>query len=136
VGEGPRPLAKSPRSDPALAARLRSFGHAARGVRTTVAAQPNARIHAVASVLVVALGLALGLPAASWAALLLAMGLVWAAELLNTALEALADAVAPDHHEGVGRAKDAAAGAVLVAAVAAAGVGLLVLGPPRLRALH
>jgi diacylglycerol kinase (ATP) len=48
---------------------------------------------------------------------------------MNTALEVLADAVAPDPHPLVGRAKDAAAGAVLVAALGAAAIGLLVLGP-------
>ena len=53
-----------------------------------------------------------------------------AAEALNTALEALADRVAPDQHPLVAKAKDVAAGGVLLAAVAAAVMGLLVLGPP------
>jgi len=58
-----------------------------------------------------------------------AIALVWVAEAINTALELLADAVNPQPHPLVGQAKDVAAGAVLIAAVAAAGVGLIVLGP-------
>ena len=63
---------------------------------------------------------------------MLAIALVLAAECLNTALESLADAVAPDPHPLVARAKDAAAGGVLLAAIGAAVIGLLVLGPPLL----
>jgi len=119
-----------------LAARLASFTHAARGARTTVAEQRNARIHLAMTAAVLVAGVALALPARSWALLLLAVGMVWAAELLNTALEALADAVAPEPNPLVGKAKDAAAGAVLVAAVVATAIGLLVFGPALLRALH
>ncbi len=54
---------------------------------------------------------------------------MWIAEAFNTALEALADAVHPERHEGVGRAKDVAAGGVLVAAIAAAVIGAAIFGP-------
>ncbi len=54
---------------------------------------------------------------------------VWTAEGINTALERLADAVTTDHHQLIGQAKDAAAGAVLIAAIGAATIGLLVMGP-------
>ena len=70
--------------------------------------------------------------ATSAAVLAVAIALVWAAECLNTAVESLADATSPDHHPLVGRAKDAAAGAVLCAAIGAAVIGLLVLGRPLL----
>jgi diacylglycerol kinase len=96
--------------------------------------QRNLRLHLAVTSLVVALGLWLRLQPLEWAALLLAIGLVIATELLNSALEALADIISPDHHERVGVAKDVAAGAVLVSAVAAVLVGVLVLGP-RLLAL-
>lgn len=118
-----------------LAARLRSFGHAFGGIAQTLKDEHNAGIHAVATVAVCGLGLALELGPFAWCALVLAIVAVWAAELFNTALEALCDAAAPDVHPLVAKAKDAAAGAVLVAAVGAVVVGLLVLGPPLLRAI-
>jgi diacylglycerol kinase (ATP) len=54
---------------------------------------------------------------------------VWSAEAFNTALEQLADALHPERHAGIGRAKDVAAGAVLIAAVGAAVIGVLVFVP-------
>jgi diacylglycerol kinase len=68
-----------------------------------------------------------------WALVVLAIALVLTAEALNTAVERLADAIMPHHHPLVGTAKDLGAGAVLLAATAAAVIGVLVLGPPLLR---
>ena len=113
-----------------LAARARSFRWAARGVFALVVHEHNARIHLAATVAVAALAFALGIDATGWALLALAMACVWAAEAMNTAVEALADAVHPDEHELVARAKDVAAGGVLITAIFAAVVGLLVMGPP------
>ncbi len=115
--------------------RARSFVDAGRGLRWLLTSQPNARIHAVATIAVVSLGAWLVLAPIEWCAVLLAIGLVWTAEGLNSALEALADRVAPEEHPLVGRAKDLAAGAVLVAAIIAAMVGLLVFGPKLLASL-
>jgi len=80
------------------------------------------------------LGLALGITRLEWCAIAIVIALVWAAEALNTALEALADAAVPERHPKIREAKDAAAGAVLVVAIAAALVGALVF-LPRLAAL-
>ncbi len=110
-------------------ARLRSFGFAFKGLYTLVAEQHNARIHLLATALVIALGLILAVELRDWSLLLLAMGLVWAAEALNTAVEYLADAAVPEQHPLVARAKDVAAAGVLLAAVAAAAVGALVFLP-------
>jgi len=109
--------------------RFESFAHAGRGLRA-VLSEPNARVQLAVALAVVALAAWLELGRSDWALLVLAMGLVLAAEAANTALEALADHVAPHHHPLVGKAKDAAAGAVLIASLAAAVLGLLVLGPP------
>jgi len=118
-----------------VASRLRSFRAALTGLGSLLRGEPNARIHAVAALAVILAGFWLEVSRLEWCWLLAAIAAVFAAEALNTALESLADAVHPDPHPGVGRAKDAAAGAVLVVAFAAALVGLLVLGPPLLARL-
>ncbi len=109
---------------------IRSFGYAIRGIGRLFGSQANARIHLVVAAAVVLLGLWLGLPARDWALLLLTMGLVMAAEGFNTAIELAIDRIGPEAHPLSGQAKDVAAGAVLIAAIAAVAVGLLVLGPP------
>lgn len=114
--------------------RLRSFRYAARGVGV-VLGQHNAWLHAAATCAVVGLGAWLELPRGDWLWLAAAVAGVWTAEALNTAVEQLADAVHPERHPGIARAKDASAGAVLIASLGAAVVGLLVLGPPLLAAL-
>jgi diacylglycerol kinase (ATP) len=114
----------------ALDGRLRSVRFALRGVAAIVRSQPNARIHVLATLAVVALGVWLGIPRGDWALLVVCVGLVWSAEGLNTALEALCDRTSPEFHPLVARAKDAAAGGVLLASLAAAVAGLLLLGPP------
>lgn len=91
--------------------------------------QHNAWIHAAATVVVVGAGLAWWLTATEWCAVVLAVMAVWMAEALNTALECLADATSPAFHPLIGKAKDVAAGAVLLAAVGAVVVGLLIFGP-------
>ena len=112
-----------------VAGRARSFAHALRGLRELVSTEPNARIHLVATLGVGAAAALLGATGLEWALLALATGLVWLAEGMNTALEALCDRVAPEPHPLVRRAKDVAAAGVLCAAGAAAAVGLLVFVP-------
>lgn len=117
-----------------LGTRLTSFGHALRGI-AAFAREPHARVHFSAALAVAVLAGWLRVSRAEAALLALAVGLVLAAEALNSALEALADRVAPDRHPLVARAKDVAAGGVLLAALAAATAGLLVLGPALLAKL-
>ncbi|NLW81631.1 MAG: diacylglycerol kinase family protein [Desulfovibrionales bacterium] len=112
-----------------LSGRLASFRFAFRGILTMVKTQRNAWIHAAATVAVCGIGVLLGLSAPEWCWLVLAMGAVWTAEALNTALEFLADAASPEFHPLVGKAKDVAAGGVLIAAMSAVLIGALVLGP-------
>ena len=114
---------------PYLAGRIRSFGYAFRGVWTMLRSQRNAWIHALATVVVLAAGFALGISVNDWKWLVLAMVSVWGAEALNTALELLADAAKPEFHPLVKQAKDVAAGAVLIAAIGAATVGALIFIP-------
>lgn len=111
------------------AARLRSFVYAARGIRTMVQSQHNARIHALATLLVIAAGLTAGLTRLEWFVLVLAVVSVWTAESLNTAFEFLCDVSSPGFHPLVEKAKDVAAGAVLITAVGAIAIGLLIFAP-------
>lgn len=109
----------SPTRSFSMVARLRSVNYALRGVRTVLASQHNAWIHAAATAAVVTAGVALGLGRFEWLALVFAIVSVWAAEALNTAFELLCDVVCPDFHPLVARAKDVAAAAVLLCAAGA-----------------
>ena len=110
-------------------ARVASFRNAFRGIGAMLATQHNAWIHAVATLSAVGLGLALGIDRGEWLAVVLAIIAVWTAEALNTAFEALCDVASPEFHPLVARAKDVAAGAVLIAAIGAVVIGALVFGP-------
>ena len=95
--------------------------------------QFNAWIHVTATILVCAAGFYLRITGAEWCAIVLAIMSVWVAEALNTAIEFLGDAVSTDYHPLIGKAKDVAAGAVLIAAIGAVVIGLLVFGPHLLK---
>lgn len=115
--------------------RVRSFRYAFEGWWYVLRTQHNAWIHAIASLVVFALGLWLRLPARDWAVLVLAMMAVWMAEFMNTALEAVVDMTMPTVHPLAKVAKDVAAAAVLVGAVGSVLIGLLLMGPPLLAKL-
>lgn len=110
--------------------RLRSFVHAFHGWGYVLRTQQNAWIHAVISLCVLALGFWLHISALEWAILILTMAMVWAAEILNTSIEAVVDLASPSRHPLAKVGKDVGAAAVLIAALAAALIGLLILGPP------
>ena len=97
--------------------------------------QRNARIHLSVALVVVALGLWLGLSHTEWAIIALTIGLVLVAEAFNTVAEAAVDLATAEYHPLAKIAKDVAAGAVLLMAIAAVVVGLLILGPPLCQAL-
>ena len=109
--------------------RVTSFGHAGRGVWSALRSEVHLRLHAVATVVVIGLGFYSGLSRLEWALVALAVAGVWAAELMNTAIEALTDLASPAYHPLAGKAKDVAAGAVLLAALGALVVGALVFVP-------
>ncbi len=110
--------------------RAHAFRHAFRGWWYVVRTQRNAWIHALVTTLVVLLAAWLGLPARDWAVLILTIALVWTAEFINTALEAVVDLASPRHHPLAKAGKDVGAAAVLIAALTSILVGLLILGPP------
>ena len=110
-------------------ARWKSFACAARGIALLLRTQVNARIHLLATILTVAAGFAFRIARHEWALLAIAIGIVWIAEAANTALEFLADRITREHDDAIRHAKDVAAGAVLLATITAAVIGILVLGP-------
>ncbi|HEX6278072.1 MAG TPA: diacylglycerol kinase family protein [Polyangiaceae bacterium] len=93
--------------------RIASFRYACRGIERLFA-EPNARLHAVATLAVALAGAGCRLNAFEWALVVTAAAAVWVAEALNTALEVLANAAVPERHPLVAEAKDLAAGAVLL----------------------
>jgi diacylglycerol kinase len=113
-----------------LRSRARSFRYAFEGWWYVIRTQQNAWIHASVSIIVLLLGLWLKIPARDWAVIILTIAMVWAAELFNTALEAIVDLASPEMNHLAKIGKDVGAAAVLIAAGASIIIGLLILGPP------
>jgi len=112
-----------------ISRRIESVRYALNGVYLIIKTQHNAWIHAMMTAIVVALGLIFNVSLSDWKFLILAMMSVWIAEALNTALECLADGFCKEYHPLIGRAKDVAAGAVLIAATGATIVGCIIFLP-------
>jgi len=115
---------------------IRSFGPALAGLGWALKTQRNLQVHAVATFAVLMFGFWLKIAPWEWCVVALSTGLVWASELLNTAIEVLADRVSKEREEPIRRVKDAAAAGVLLAALAAFSVGLIVFLPKLWRLLE
>ena len=107
-----------------------SFRFAAHGIAAAFKSEPNIKVHSSLAVLVLAAAAVFRLPKSSWMLLLLAITLVLTTELLNTAIEATIDLVSPEIHPLAKKAKDTAAGAVLLTAVFAVITGIYVFYHP------
>ncbi len=107
----------------------KSFGYAFKGIGRTIRDERNIKIHLLATVLVVAFGFFLHISIAEWMICLILFGLVISLELVNTAIEATVDLVTDERKPLAGKAKDAAAGAVLVSAIMAAVIGCIIFLP-------
>lgn len=118
-----------------MRARMRSFVYAGRGLRSLVRTEHNAWLHLAATGLVIAAGFALMISVDDWRWITLAIALVWIAEAFNTAIEELCDRVTDAFDPAIGRVKDLAAGAVLLASIGAAIIGILTLGPAAMNIL-
>jgi diacylglycerol kinase (ATP) len=112
-----------------LAARAKGFRFAIAGIWFLLTTQHNARLHLAATVFVCFVGFVLGVSAADWRWLVVAISLVWTVEAINTAFEHLCDVVSPEFCRGVEQAKDIAAGAVLISALGAIVLGALIFLP-------
>ena len=109
--------------------RVKSFGHAFRGIRLFFKSGPHAKLHGIASVLVLIAGLYFRVSALEWSLLIIAIAMVLAAEAVNTALEELSDIVQPDFDKRIGRIKDISAAAVLFLAFGSLIIGGFVFLP-------
>ncbi len=107
-----------------------SFWYAMRGIWLVARSERNFQLHLAAVVCVVPLAIVVGCSAQDWAILCLAMGMVLVAEILNTAIETVVDFFSPEYHPLAGRAKDIAAGGVLLAALTAVAVASWILFIP------
>lgn len=108
---------------------LKSFAFAFRGLKTLLTTQQNARIHLAITILVIVSGIILNINRSDWLWIVAAIVLVFVTESLNSAIEYLANVVSPEFHPFIEKAKDIAAGAVLIAAIGASLIGLFVFYP-------
>lgn len=107
----------------------KSFGYAFEGIFTCVSKERNMKIHCTAAVFVVIAGLVLKISVPEWCLCLVLFGMVMALEMVNTSVEAVVDLVTEERKPLAKIAKDTAAGAVLIAAIMAAIIGVLIFVP-------
>jgi diacylglycerol kinase len=109
--------------------RVSSFGYALRGLYDFFSSEAHAQFHALAACLVGLLGIWLDVSPSEWMWLLLAVAIVLVSEAFNSALESTCNAVSQSHNEHIRKAKDKAAGAVLMSSLAALAIGAVVFLP-------
>lgn len=115
--------------------RVKSLGYAMAGWLYMLRWQKNTRIQAVASIIILAIALWLQISRIEWAVLILTITIVWMAEFLNAAVEAVINLASPELHPMAKVGKDVASAAVLLGVIASVIIGLLILGPPLLEKL-
>ncbi len=108
---------------------LQGFIYAFAGIGHVLRTQRNARVHAAVAIIVIVAAALLGLKPVEWAVLILTIGAVFGAEMINTVAELAVDLLTQRHDPMAKVAKDVGAGAVLVTALAAVGVGIALFGP-------
>lgn len=109
--------------------RIKSFGYAGRGIWSTLRSEPNMKIHLGVAIIVICCGFSLSINTTEWILCLICFGLVLGSEMLNTAIENVVDLASPSQNQLAGRAKDVAAGAVLICSIISVIIGLLIFVP-------
>jgi len=109
--------------------RIKSFVYAGRGILSVFKSEPNMKIHFIVTILVLICGFVFKISLTEWLLCLLCIGLVLGVEMINTSIENVVNLVSPDQHPLAGKAKDAAAGAVLICAIFSSTIGLLIFIP-------
>jgi diacylglycerol kinase len=112
-----------------IADRLQSFSYAWSGIRSALQTEHNTWIHLALTIAAIVMGGFLKISRIEWMALVIAFGLVWMAELFNTAIEKAMDFISVDKHPQIKMIKDIAAAAVLIAAIVAVVIGCLIFIP-------
>jgi diacylglycerol kinase len=112
-----------------LKSRLQSFRFALNGLRFLLKYEHNSRIHSIAAIAVIVLGLLMKINPTEWSLLIIVIGMVFITELLNSSLESFADSLKPEWNDLIGKAKDYSAAAVLIAAVISLVVGAIIFVP-------
>ena len=107
----------------------KSFGYAFQGIFNTIRTERNIKIHCAAAILVTFFGIWLQISKTEWMICFILFGLILALELVNTAVEATVDLFTEERKPLAKKAKDAAAGAVLIVAIFAAVIGILIFIP-------
>lgn len=108
---------------------IRSIGYALSGIKLAINEEPNFKIHVILAILALIIGFVLNISRSEWIILMFTIVLVLVLELINTALEEIVDMVSPGIQTKAKIAKDVAAGAVLITAIAAVVVGLVIFLP-------
>lgn len=109
--------------------RLASFKFAFSGLVSLLKHEHNSRLHLLAALLVISMGFVFGISRAEWMILVIIIAIVFITEILNSAIESLADFVSPEYSLIIKRVKDYCAAAVLIAAITSVVVGLLIFLP-------
>lgn len=108
---------------------MKSFTNAAHGIALLFKSQLNARIELIITCIVIISGILFRISTAEWIVILLCIALVMGLEGINTAIEIFANKLHPGFDKEIGKAKDVAAGAVLIAAIVAAVIGIIIFAP-------
>lgn len=108
---------------------LLSFKYAIEGIITALKEQPNLKFHLLAAAIVIILGIFFQISEIKWLIILVTIGVVISLELTNTAIEELVNSFTQDNHPSAKKAKDVAAGAVLISSITALIIGLLIFLP-------
>jgi len=109
--------------------RFTSFGYAFNGLKIMLKEEHNSRIHLLAAIMVVIAGFFFQLSALEWTVIVFAIGMVFAFELMNSAIENIADFVSPGKNHQIKKIKDLSAAAVLMAVITTVVIGLIVFVP-------
>lgn len=116
--------------------QIESFLYAFNGIRCAFKSEAHLKFHCCIALLVIVCGFLFQISIMEWIACLLCIGSVISAELINTAIEAVTDLATKESHPLAKKAKDVAAGAVLVSAITAATIGLLIFVPKAFHCLQ
>ena len=109
--------------------RLKSFVYASNGIRILIRNEHNARIHLLATIVIITLGFLFSISVHEWIVIVLTIGIVISMEMINSAIEEICNFISPEKHESIKRIKDLAAGAVLVSAIIAFIIGVIIFVP-------